>query len=72
MFIDYRGVVEFDSLASLRVSKHLTGGTGMNIELDEVVVKDVTDDALERAACARLVGMPEFSQGVCTWGRSFC
>jgi hypothetical protein len=44
----------------------------MNIELDEVVVQDVTDDALERAACARLVGMPEFSQGVCTWGRSFC
>ena len=44
----------------------------MNIELDEVVAQDVTDDALERAASTRLVGMPEFSYGACTLGRSYC
>jgi hypothetical protein len=44
----------------------------VNIELDEVEVLVISDDALERAASARLVGMPEFSQGVCTWGRSYC
>jgi len=37
----------------------------MNIELDEIVVQDVSDDALEQAAGGQ-GGMPSFFAGFCT------
>jgi hypothetical protein len=40
----------------------------MNIELDEVVVQDVSDDALELAAGGAQGGMnPTFAHGVCRY-----
>jgi hypothetical protein len=42
----------------------------MNIELDEVVVQDVSDDALELAASGAQRGGK--TQGVCTAFPSFC
>ena len=43
----------------------------MNIELDEFVVQDVSDDALELAAAGAQGGMPTNCYGVC-WSFGVC
>ena len=44
----------------------------MNIELDEVVVQDVSDDALERAAGGAQGGVQIGSWTACTDNRCWC